>query len=81
MLLLMPQQYSMPPHSQSLAIFSQAADSPAVKLTGSPNDFYTLMMVDVDAPNGQGAAGNINFLHWMVANIPGGASSTRLYAP
>jgi phosphatidylethanolamine-binding protein (PEBP) family uncharacterized protein len=77
----MPQQYSIPPLYKSFAIFLQAADSPAVKLTGSPNNFYTLMMVDVDAPNGQGATGNINFLHWMVANIPGGTSSRHCDVP
>jgi phosphatidylethanolamine-binding protein (PEBP) family uncharacterized protein len=32
-------------------------------------------MVDVDTPNGQGATGNVNYLHWLVANIPGARRS------
>ncbi|WIA12804.1 hypothetical protein OEZ86_006133 [Tetradesmus obliquus] len=50
---------------------ADAADSPAVKLTGHPESFYTLAMVDIDAPGGQGAADNTNYLHWLVVNIPG----------
>jgi phosphatidylethanolamine-binding protein (PEBP) family uncharacterized protein len=32
-------------------------------------------MVDVDAPNGEGADGNVNYLHWLVVNIPGASRS------
>lgn len=56
--------------------FLQAADSPAVKLTGHPESFYTLAMVDIDAPGGQGAADNTNYLHWLVVNIPGARCSS-----
>jgi hypothetical protein len=42
---------------------------PAVTYTPTPDTFYTLVMVDPDAPSRADAEGE--YRHWVVANIPG----------
>ncbi|KAI5068446.1 hypothetical protein GOP47_0016791 [Adiantum capillus-veneris] len=43
---------------------------------GSAHDFYTLLMVDPDAPSPTKPSFR-NFLHWLVVNIPGSVAPSQ----
>ncbi|XP_050544048.1 protein D3-like isoform X2 [Daktulosphaira vitifoliae] len=49
---------------------TQVKDSPKVEWDASPDTFFTLCLVDPDAPSRKEPT-NREFLHWLVTNIPG----------
>ncbi|KAF5300296.1 hypothetical protein FQA39_LY11153 [Lamprigera yunnana] len=49
---------------------TQVKDAPKVEWTADSNDFYTLVMVDPDAPSKKDPKSR-EWLHWLVVNIPG----------
>ncbi|XXG52487.1 hypothetical protein AAC387_Pa03g0810 [Persea americana] len=55
---------------------SAAVNPPNIQITGDPDDFYTLVMVDPDAPS-PSAPTHREWVHWMVADIPGGSTASR----
>lgn len=65
-----PQSYTS--HSTLLL---QAARAPTVSFGGTAGTFYTLIMVDPDAPSPDSPT-MAQWIHWIVANIPG-ESRTR----
>ncbi|GAQ88854.1 Phosphatidylethanolamine binding protein [Klebsormidium nitens] len=54
---------------------SEAEVFPTVRVGGSENDLYTLVLVDPDAPSPE-APSEAEWLHWLVTNIPGGQEAT-----
>ncbi|KAL3624475.1 hypothetical protein CASFOL_031143 [Castilleja foliolosa] len=55
---------------------SMAATQPRVTITGHPNDFYTLVMTDPDAPSPSEPSLR-EWVHWIVTDIPGCTNVTR----
>ncbi|GJN37692.1 hypothetical protein PR202_gb26673 [Eleusine coracana subsp. coracana] len=49
---------------------------PLVRISGRRNDLYTLIMTDPDAPSPSDPTMR-EYLHWIVANIPGGTDASR----
>ncbi|CAD6994069.1 phosphatidylethanolamine-binding protein homolog F40A3.3 [Ceratitis capitata] len=49
---------------------TQVKDQPTATWQADDNDFYTLFMVDPDAPS-RAEPTNREILHWLVVNIPG----------
>ncbi|XP_058467297.1 protein D3-like [Malaya genurostris] len=50
---------------------TQVKDQPKIEWTSDPNSYYTLFMVDPDAPNRTEPKFR-SVCHWFVGNIPGG---------
>ncbi|XP_047941276.1 protein MOTHER of FT and TFL1-like [Salvia hispanica] len=55
---------------------SSAAERPNVRITGSPNNYYTLVMVDPDAPSPSEPTFR-EWLHWLVIDIPEGSDASE----
>ncbi|KAL6546685.1 hypothetical protein OROMI_022406 [Orobanche minor] len=55
---------------------SSAAQPPRLLIRGSPNDYYTLVMVDPDAPSPSEPTLR-EWLHWLVIDIPGGSNASQ----
>lgn len=49
---------------------TQVKEKPAVEWSAEPNDYYTLIMTDPDAPSRADPKFR-EFKHWVVVNIPG----------
>ena len=49
---------------------TQMKDEPILKWEAEANAFYTVMLVDPDAPSRQNPQYK-NVLHWLVVNVPG----------
>ncbi|GFP83964.1 protein mother of ft and tf 1 [Phtheirospermum japonicum] len=55
---------------------SSAAQPPRLRIRGSANNFYTLVMVDPDAPSPSQPTLR-EWLHWLVIDIPGGGDASE----
>ncbi|CBI15548.3 hypothetical protein VitviT2T_025789 [Vitis vinifera] len=55
---------------------SLTVNPPKVTLSGHPDEFYTLVMTDPDAPSPSEPSMR-EWVHWIVADIPGGTNATR----
>jgi len=53
----------------------RSVDIPEVSHPGKSSNFFTVIMMDIDAP-GENDTGSSNWLHWIVGNVPG--SNVRL---
>lgn len=51
---------------------TQVKDKPTLKWNAEPNAFYTLLLVDPDAPSRTKPTYR-EYLHWAIVNIPGDA--------
>jgi hypothetical protein len=49
---------------------TQVKEQPTIEYDANPNDFYTLLMTDPDAPSRMEPTFR-EFRHWLVVNIPG----------
>lgn len=49
---------------------TQVKEQPKIEYDANPNDFYTLLMTDPDAPSRMEPTLR-EFRHWLVVNIPG----------
>ncbi|XP_047083940.1 protein TWIN SISTER of FT-like [Lolium rigidum] len=55
---------------------SHVASQPMVQITGLSRSFYTLVMVDPDAPSPSDPSEK-EYLHWLVTDIPEGGDVSR----
>ncbi|KAA3454932.1 hypothetical protein CXB51_022915 [Gossypium anomalum] len=55
---------------------SMAINPPKVAIDGLPDQFYTLVMTDPDAPSPSEPTMR-EWVHWIVSDIPGGTNPTR----
>ncbi|KDP41127.1 hypothetical protein JCGZ_03618 [Jatropha curcas] len=55
---------------------STASNPPKLTISGHPNDLYTLVMTDPDAPSPSEPSMR-EWVHWVVADIPGGTNPTK----
>ncbi|KAH6773759.1 PEBP family protein [Perilla frutescens var. hirtella] len=55
---------------------SSAAERPKLCITGSPNNYYTLVMVDPDAPSPSEPSFR-EWLQWLVIDIPEGCDASE----
>ncbi|XP_058088566.1 protein MOTHER of FT and TFL1 [Magnolia sinica] len=55
---------------------SATTDPPTVQISGHPNDLYTLVMSDPDAPSPSEPAMR-EWVHWIVVDIPGGSDPSQ----
>ncbi|OWM62629.1 protein MOTHER of FT and TFL1 isoform X3 [Punica granatum] len=55
---------------------SMSADTPKVTISGRPDQLYTLVMTDPDAPSPSEPSMR-EWVHWIVVDIPGGTNVSR----
>ncbi|CAK9151379.1 unnamed protein product [Ilex paraguariensis] len=55
---------------------SMAAEPPRVTINGHPNELYTLVMTDPDAPSPSEPSMR-EYVQWIVTDIPGGGTPTH----
>ncbi|XP_073126943.1 protein MOTHER of FT and TFL1-like [Henckelia pumila] len=55
---------------------SMGAERPTVHINGSSDNYYSLVMVDPDAPNPSEPTFR-EWLHWLVTDIPGGSDASE----
>ncbi|KAL6281672.1 hypothetical protein ACE6H2_018553 [Prunus campanulata] len=55
---------------------SMAINPPKITVSGQPGELYTLVMTDPDAPSPSEPSMR-EWVHWIVADIPGGTSPVR----
>ncbi|XP_031403371.1 protein MOTHER of FT and TFL1 isoform X2 [Punica granatum] len=58
---------------------SMSADTPKVTISGRPDQLYTLVMTDPDAPSPSEPSMR-EWVHWIVVDIPGGTNVSRAYS-
>ncbi|KAK3440584.1 protein MOTHER of FT and TFL1 [Eucalyptus grandis] len=55
---------------------SLAVNAPKISISGHPDELYTLVMVDPDAPSPSEPSMR-EWIHWIVVDIPGGTNPNR----